>query len=219
LQPKNNGTVCPALTEAQDCNTQSCAWEKQTTNGGGWWNKDIPGGYTSGQTVQSCQDLCNSRGDCFVGAIRTDTGDCFLKGKVETSDYFFDAPGQNWTFLQKPGYVLPAIPQRPPKLAASIWTDCNYSGQKLDMVIGDYPWLPNVGFPNDMMSSIKVPAGLTVTLYVDSWYNGDAWTIDGPSDQWCFIYNSRPGGNWNDVVSSMKVYNTPPKVVENWWED
>lgn len=203
LVPKNNGKVCPALTESNDCNTQSCAWGKQTTNGGGWWGKDIGGGYSSGQTVQSCQDKCSARGDCFVGAIRTDTGDCFLKGKVETSDYFFNAPGQNWTFLQKPGYVLPPLPGPP----VTIWVDCNYSGQSLQLGVGDYPWLPDIGFPNDTMSSIKVPAGLTVTLYVDSWYNGAFWTIRGPSDQQCFIYNGRPGGgNWNDVVSSMKVY-------------
>ena len=53
------------------------------------------------------------------------------------------------------------------KLVATFYTDVNYTGTAVSLPIGDYPWIPNNGIPNDAVSSVKVPFGLKVVLYAD----------------------------------------------------
>lgn len=83
--------------------------------------------------------------------------------------------------------------------------------------VGDYASMGSFG--NDVMSSLRIPKGLKVTLYSDSNFGGTPLTLEAndhmhlshfsfPSGQ----YKGRDvcqGGNsfcWNDSVSSMKVY-------------
>jgi hypothetical protein len=95
--------------------------------------------------------------------------------------------------------------------------NAGFSGEKSLYKVGDYASMGIFG--NDIMSSLKIPKGLKVTLYSDSNFGGSQLTLDAndhtnlghfefPSGQWkgkdvC------GGGNkycWNDSVSSMKVY-------------
>lgn len=108
----------------------------------------------------------------------------------------------------------------PITLQVVLYVDCGYSGKSKGFPIGNYPWLPYAGFPNDALSSISVPEGLTVDLYWDGNFQGEKWTINGPYNQDCFLNipsrNTR-GLSWNDQVSSMKVYsaNYSPRQYKN----
>jgi hypothetical protein len=53
---------------------------------------------------------------------------------------------------------------------------------------------------NEFISSVRVPAGLAVTLRENTNYGGRGLTINGPADIPCLITQ-----NFNDITSSMRV--------------
>jgi hypothetical protein len=81
---------------------------------------------------------------------------------------------------------------------------CDYWGQSKSFGIGDYPWIVDAGFPNDILSSIKIPAGISIAIYEHAYYEGRALGFKGPFDVRCLI-----DYNFNDIASSFKIYATP----------
>ena len=79
----------------------------------------------------------------------------------------------------------------------TIFEDCNYSGDRRTLSIGDYNNMRSIDFGNDRMSSIRVPSGVTVTIFEDDDYRGDKARI--VRDIRCF------DKKWNDRVSSLSV--------------
>ena len=91
-----------------------------------------------------------------------------------------------------------------PNLAATIYADCNYSGQSQTLSPGDYD-MARIQLPNDSISSIRVPAGLRVQLFEHAGFGGRS--LEVTSDTSC-LTNQRWGNRrqtWNDYVSSIKV--------------
>ena len=89
-------------------------------------------------------------------------------------------------------------------LVVTLFADCNFSGQSVSVGVGDYYSMDKVGFPNDALSSIKIPTGLKVTLYENNGFGGSS--LVSTSDIAClntqklkYVYN------WNDRVSSFRV--------------
>ncbi|MFJ4851618.1 MULTISPECIES: discoidin domain-containing protein [unclassified Streptomyces] len=84
--------------------------------------------------------------------------------------------------------------------SATVYGDANYSGTSAAFPPGTYdlPALQAKGIANDSISSIRVPAGWTVTGYADAGFSGTAWnfTSDAP--------NLTTTGN-NDAISSLRV--------------
>lgn len=62
----------------------------------------------------------------------------------------------------------------------------------------DLPQLQAAGIANDSISSIKVPAGYTVTAYADGGFTGTQWTFTADNP------NLTTTGN-NDAISSLRV--------------
>ena len=102
---------------------------------------------------------------------------------------------------------LPVVVSNNPGMVATFFQHCSYTGWSVQLGAGDYRLsaLRARGFVNDDMSSVRVPAGLAVTLYEHDNFEGHSMTLYADND--CLVRNGRPGGNWNDVVSSVRVRN------------
>lgn len=82
----------------------------------------------------------------------------------------------------------------------SLYQNCSYGGWKATLSPGNYTLaqMAAKGAINDDASSIKIPAGYTVTLYEHDNFTGASLVLT--SDNSCLISNS-----FNDKVSSLKV--------------
>ncbi|WP_432840113.1 galactose-binding domain-containing protein [Dactylosporangium sp. CA-092794] len=82
----------------------------------------------------------------------------------------------------------------------AFYADANYGGASATLAAGSYDLaqLQAAGIANDTVSSIRVPAGYTVTAYADAGFSGTAWTFtaDAPN-----LVNT---GN-NDAISSVRI--------------
>ena len=80
-----------------------------------------------------------------------------------------------------------------------IYSDANYRGQSVSVLPGTYTTMALAGgFPDNALSSIKVPSGFRVVLYESENFRGKSFTIS----------ESRSGftAAWNDKISSFVVY-------------
>jgi hypothetical protein len=73
-----------------------------------------------------------------------------------------------------------------------------YGGKVWVVPPGSYRWVEDVGIPNDTITSIKVPKGYKCKIFEHADFNGMAREITGS------IANL--GDDWNDKMSSLKVY-------------
>ena len=83
-------------------------------------------------------------------------------------------------------------------LNASLYSNCNYTGNSILLNEGAYPNITNEGFANDVLSSLRIPAGLQVVLYQH--YNFGGSSITFTADDACLVNNS-----FNDKCSSLKI--------------
>jgi hypothetical protein len=84
--------------------------------------------------------------------------------------------------------------------SAVLFGSCNYGGWSASFAPGSYRQADLVarGGANDTVSSLRVPSGLTVTLYANDNFGGPSLTVRG--DDSCLT-----GDGFNDVVSSLRV--------------
>lgn len=87
-------------------------------------------------------------------------------------------------------------------LKATFYTDCDYSGQSSSLGPGRYD-LPQMGIPNDSLSSVRVPSGLKVTIFEHGGFQGR--TLELTSDEACLVNRNKDGLNFNDVTSGIVV--------------
>ena len=86
--------------------------------------------------------------------------------------------------------------------AATLYQDINYGGNTVSLPAGDYNLaaLQAKGFKNDDLTSIKVASGYTATLFWDDNFTGATKVVTGDVS-WI-------GNDWNDKMSSIKIYKT-----------
>jgi hypothetical protein len=84
--------------------------------------------------------------------------------------------------------------------AATLRQHCDYTGWTANFAIGNYNLaaIQAAGGINDDASSIRVPAGLRVTLYEHDNFTGA--TLVRTADDNCFVNEG-----WNDRISSLRV--------------
>lgn len=100
----------------------------------------------------------------------------------------------------KPNTKKPAPPTIPNEKAI-IYTDDHFTGSSVELPIGEY----NYGtIPNDLITSLKVPNNLKVTLFNDVNFQGLNKTF--PPGNHSYI-----GDKFNDKVSSIKVERAEPQ--------
>ena len=100
---------------------QSWSTVNTKNSGGAWGGGDIPGGYTGNSNTLNCQNACAARSDCYTAAYTAQGNGCYLKGKLDSSNWSTAYAGQDWTFMAKPGSNLPSIPSP----AAQSWSTVN----------------------------------------------------------------------------------------------
>ncbi|MBM9504209.1 galactose-binding domain-containing protein [Actinacidiphila acididurans] len=84
--------------------------------------------------------------------------------------------------------------------APTVYGDSNYSGPSATFPAGSYdlPQLQAAGIANDSISSLRVPAGWTVTAYADAGFSGTQWTFTADAPDLTATGN-------NDKISSLRV--------------
>ena len=136
--------------------------------------------------------------------------DCARACSADSNCKWFITNGNGQSCWLKSGYnqTTYAMPDRtiyfPPGTAwnpiCTVWADANFSGTSVWFYPGEYGWLPVWNFPNDSMSSIKVPPGFKATLFDGKDFTGRS--IDLVAGE----YPNLKQQNFNDICSSMKYY-------------
>lgn len=85
--------------------------------------------------------------------------------------------------------------------AITLYEDEDFKGKRYILGTGSYSSLPNVGIPNDKISSIRIPAGFEVTLYENGNFQGAQQTL---------TTNTSRLTNMNNKLSSIKVQYISP---------
>lgn len=80
-----------------------------------------------------------------------------------------------------------------------IYADGNYRGQAVTLLPGTYSTMIQLGFPDNALSSLKVPPGYRVVLYEFEDFKGKTYTVTESKSGFSF-------SNWNDKTSSIAVY-------------
>ena len=80
-----------------------------------------------------------------------------------------------------------------------LYVDENYRGQSVSLLPGTYSSMSQIGFPDDAMSSLTVPAGYRVVIYEYENFRGKNYTITASKTK---FYIS----GWSDKTSSIAVY-------------
>jgi hypothetical protein len=86
----------------------------------------------------------------------------------------------------------------------TVYQDCNFGGTASSLPVGNYTTaqLSARGIPNNWVSSVRVPAGYTVTLYDGDNLTGASRVLT--ADNSCLVNNT-----FNDLTSSISVAQTP----------
>lgn len=79
----------------------------------------------------------------------------------------------------------------------TVYEHCDYQGNSKQLSVGEYSDVRRAGIANDSISSVRVPQGLTLTMYENERGGGKATIID--RDVKCM------NRAWNDQASSLKV--------------
>jgi hypothetical protein len=122
----------------------------------------------------------NPNASCY-GA--RDTSDCYTCDDVVNAYV-----NRGWAY-NRTNFI-----QCPPQ-QVTVFVDCDFSGQSASHGVGDYN-MNDMGVPNDSISSIRIPPGMTFIGYWDSDFGGDSFTAT--SDISCL-------DNWNDQISSFRI--------------
>jgi len=81
------------------------------------------------------------------------------------------------------------------------YIDCGFSGQEVQARLGQHD-VQELGFPNDMLSSVIVPDQFGVVLFKDG-LNSEPSLFLGPG-----LYSCLVDQGWNDIVSNYTAYTT-----------
>jgi hypothetical protein len=96
---------------------------------------------------------------------------------------------------------------------AEFFTDCNFAGKTVALGPGKYATPESIGLPNDSISSLKVPKGLSVTIYEDNDFKGkqkNFWAKNEKMEASCLTSVKTSTGifntvTWNDRTSSIII--------------
>lgn len=86
----------------------------------------------------------------------------------------------------------------------TLFSDCKFTGKMVDISFGEYASMAKAGFGNDVLSSMKIPAGLKVQVFEHDNFKGDTTVFT--NDVSCLVdVKISKARNWNDRVSSLKI--------------
>ena len=71
--------------------------------------------------------------------------------------------------------------------------------------------IANCGLQSGDLSSMDIPAGVSVTLFSRPDFGGDFVTYTGPMEVDCLVWDG-----WNDATQSLKVATAPARAESQW---
>ncbi len=83
----------------------------------------------------------------------------------------------------------------------TLYEDENFGGKSITLRSGSINYLPNVGFPDNALSSLQLPAGWKVVLYDQPNFKGSSYNVLRTKNKFNF-------SGWADKASSMIIYTT-----------
>jgi hypothetical protein len=149
--------------------------------------------------VYNREDCCRARILGAVLQIFNDENDMiYVSNNVNSTNrtYSWFPPGPDIQ-VDLPEDMPPPPPPPPPK--ATFYYHCSFSGPSSQLGRGNYS-IDQMGLPNDSISSLRVPAGLTVVLYQHI-FSGRSFAVTGSADIDCLV-----NYGFNDETSSIRIY-------------
>ncbi len=136
-------------------------------------------------------------------------------GPAEFLDLKREMPdGRNWGDTISSARVSGAAANPLPNscAVATVFEHNNFRGREMQLT-NDVATLHQFGL-GDNITSVCVPAGVTITLFVDTGHRGDLLELTGPVNIPHLKFDSPDGHDWNDMFSSAKLgggtVNQPP---------
>lgn len=136
--------------------------------------------------VTGCGQACGANPACKFFVTDTSGTQCWLKSAAGND--FPQSTRNAWLAL---GQAFA------PK--TTLYANCNFGGTQVAFAPGEYDTMRS--FPNDALSSLRVPPGFAVTLFADTKFGGASKTVTG--DVPCLVSQG-----FNDKTSSFKYYAT-----------
>jgi len=90
------------------------------------------------------------------------------------------------------------LPRRYEMSVVTVYEDADFQGTSAALAEGRYDW-GQIGIGNDTLSSLRVPGGMTVTLYENTHFAGRSKTFTQDA---CYV-----GDDFNDITSSIVIAN------------
>jgi hypothetical protein len=162
---------------------------------------DFPGNDLVMLTVQKlgdCGDKCNARSDCKGFVVATDSQNCWLKGVFGASVVSSVRP----TYVKTQQSIFSGLLG---SNKVTLYVDCNWSGLGVSLPPGAYPDIAAAGFPQNALSAVRVPVGMSITIYEKVNFGGQGVIIK--RDEGCFVTSSSwsQNGWWNDKTCSVII--------------
>jgi hypothetical protein len=149
--------------------------------------------------VNACADQCNSRSNCKGFVVGTDGPNCWLKASFGPSNP--STARRVFVKTQNASFLSSLIRGN----TVTLYSDCYYKGTVVSLPPGAWSDITMTGFPNDALSSVQVPRGMTLTIYEHPNFQGRALTFS--RDEACFLDAASwtQNGWWNDKASSLII--------------
>lgn len=230
---QSSTTHSGAASRAVDGNAEG-AWSKSSVShtsdeDNAWWRVDLKDLYTiTSIKIHNRTDACCKARiegvELYAGTINnTNPGDYKLVGSLSnTKVNSFNNLNISASYIMlrhKNSGVLSLAEvevhgtlkndENKEDLKVVLYDGCNFGSTNMALKVGEYPVMPNTGFPNDKLSSIKVPNGLKVSLYKH--YNFSGTSIELTADENCLTNK-----NFDNAASSLKIaFNDEQKLSNN----
>ena len=151
-----------------------------------------------GSSAAWCAHECDARADCKGFVVATDSRNCWLKGSFGAS---------------VPSTVRPSYVKTQQSIfgglfggnKVTLYVDCNWSGLAVSLPPGAYPDIAAAGFPQNALSAVRVPDGMSITIYENVNFGGQGVIIK--RDEGCFVTSGAwtQNGWWNDKTRSVII--------------
>lgn len=129
-------------------------------------------------------------GDTLVLIAQRFLGDGTRWGELTKPD------GTSFTEAEAENLQIGQVVCIPGQSVVTIYEDADFQGNSAALGVGRYDW-GQLGIANDSLSSLKVPTGMTATLYEDTHFAGRSKTFTQDA--------SYVGNDFNDITSSIVV--------------
>lgn len=177
--------------------------------GGAWGGDDIPGGSTGNSNILKCQNACAARSDCYTAAYTAQGNGCYLKGKLDSSNWSTAYAGQDWTFMAKPGSNLPSIPSpAAPQMNGQI-----FNAMSKQVPVNGYQLQQSTDHPNSAVVGNTTSYDPNVCAQACNANPQCTGFIQSTDQPYCWLTSSMTGAQPSLVRNTYTIQGTNPALA------